>query len=451
MHDVTIRIEKMTFGGSGLGHADGKVCFVPFAAPGDLARVRVRTEKRSYMEGSLIELPEPSPSRVEPPCPVFGICGGCNWQHLPYEVQLEEKRKIFAEIMWRSARVDSDHILPVIPAPGPYGYRARIQLKVRSVHGEPHVGFYRNGSHFVVAVPGSCAIAHPAINRMLPEIHQLMRLFTEPDKIPQIDIAAGDDSATSAVFHYVGTDPKAAAAFFKDHRHLLPSCAGTFLQSGRKSSLQKIWGTDTLSYRIPKESLTGIPEQNLSFASGGFSQINYSQNRALITAVLASLDLTGDERVLDIYCGNGNFSLPLASMCREVVGIEEYGPSITDALRNARENCLDNVRFRSVDAVAGVKDIAAAGDRFDVVLLDPPRTGAAELVRLIPEINPAKIVYVSCNPSTLARDIGILRGYGYSVASSQPVDMFPQTYHIESVTLLVHVSNGSPSRIQEKP
>jgi 23S rRNA (uracil1939-C5)-methyltransferase len=436
MNDITIKIEKMTFGGGGLGHADGKVCFVPFAAPGDLARVRVRTEKRSYMEGSLIGLPEPSSQRVEPPCPVFGTCGGCNWQHLPYDVQLDEKGKIFAEILWRSARVDSDRILPVIPAPEPYAYRARIQLKVRSIHGEPHIGFYRSGSHFVVAVPGSCAIAHPAINRMLPEIHRLVQLFTEPDKIPQIDIAAGDDGTTVAVFHYIGSGPDAAVTFFRDNRHLVPSCAGIFLQSGRKASLQKIWGTDTLAYHLTKESLPGIPELKLSFSPGGFSQINYRQNQALIAAVIARLGLTGHERILDIYCGNGNFSLPLARMCREIVGIEEYGPSITDALRNAQDNSLGNVRFHCIDAVTGVREIAAKGDRFDVVLLDPPRIGAADIVRIIPELKPAKIIYISCDPSTLARDIGILRGQDYLVTDSQPVDMFPQTYHIESITQL---------------
>jgi 23S rRNA (uracil1939-C5)-methyltransferase len=445
MRDITIKIEKMTFGGGGLGHADGKVCFVPFAAPGDLARVRVRAEKRSYLEGSLIDLPEPSPRRVEPPCPVFGTCGGCNWQHLPYEVQLEEKGNIFTEIMWRSARVEPDRILPILPAPEPYGYRARIQLKIHTVNGDPHIGFYRSGSHYVVAVPGSCAIAHPAINRLLPGIHRMVRLFSEPGKIPQVDAAAGDDGATALVFHYRGGDPEGAAAFFEDNRHLLPSCAGAFLQSGRKTSLRKIWGTDFLTYRIPQDCLQGIHERTLSFAPGGFSQINYRQNQALIAAVFTSLGLTGKERVLDIYCGNGNFSLPLAAQCSQITGLEDYGPSIADALRNALDNFVENVRFRCIDAVTGVMDVIAGGDRFDIVLLDPPRTGAAELARFIPELKPAKIVYISCDPSTLARDINILRGHDFRVVSSRPVDMFPQTHHIESVTLLEPVGSDIPS------
>src|ERR1035437_2396790 len=131
MRDITLNIEKMTFGGAGFGHSGGKACFVPFTAPGDVAKVRIRSEKHSYLEGEVLEILEPSPERVTPPCPVFGACGGCNWQHLPYLVQLEEKQKIFTDIMWRSGRVESERILPILPAPEPYGYRARVQFKVR--------------------------------------------------------------------------------------------------------------------------------------------------------------------------------------------------------------------------------------------------------------------------------------------------------------------------------
>ena len=305
---MAIKIEKMTFGGGGLGHADGKVCFVPFTAPGDLAQSQGQ-DRKTILYGRLPDRsPRTFPSRVEPPCPVFGRCGGCNWQHLPYEVQLDEKWKIFAEIMWRSARVDSDRILPIIPAPEPYGYRATDPAQGQVGDMESRTSAFTGAAPILsLPLPGSCAIAHPAINRMLPEIHQLMRLFTEPDKIPQIDIAAGDDGATAAVFHYIGADPKAAAAFLEDNRHLLPSCCRDLPAKRAQGLPAENMGTDTLNYRIPKESLTEDPEQKLSFAPGGFSQINYPQNRALIAAVPASLDLTGEERVLDIYLRQRQF------------------------------------------------------------------------------------------------------------------------------------------------
>ena len=281
MREITIKIDKMTFGGAGLGYADGKVCFVPFAAPGDLARVRVRSEKRSYLEAEILELLEPSPLRVIPPCPVFGVCGGCNWQHLPYSTQLEEKQKIFADIMWRSGRIESERIVPIKPAPEPFGYRARVQLKVRFVAGEMHIGFYRGSSHFVVDIPGKCAIAHPAINRLLPELHRLMQIFPEPDKVPQIDVTIGDDGAAVANFHYIGSNHAKIACFMQDNRGILSSVAGIYVQSGRKITLQKIVGPDTLSYSVPNGLVAGVPERRLTFTPGGFSQVNYRQNLAL--------------------------------------------------------------------------------------------------------------------------------------------------------------------------
>jgi 23S rRNA (uracil1939-C5)-methyltransferase len=443
MRDITLKIEKMTYGGSGLGHVDGKVCFVPYTAPGDLAQVRVRSEKKSYIDASLTALPEPSHHRVDPPCPVFGECGGCNWQHLPYDLQCSEKKDIFTDILWRSARVEASCVLPIIPSPDPYGYRARVQLKIRSVNGALQVGFYRSGSHYVVALPGRCEIALPEINHLLPELHELLRLCPEPDCIPQIDVAAGDDGIMAAVCHYIGADQEGFAGFLARNRALVPSVGGLYLQSGRKATLRKIWGVDALTYRIPVDPSVSGTELKLSFSPGGFAQINFRQNRALVETVLTSLGLTGEERVLDIFCGNGNFSLPLAVHCREVTGIEEYEPSIADARANARASATTNVRFICGDAGAIVREMASNGDRFEIVLLDPPRTGAADIARVLSDLRPAKIVYVSCDPPTLARDIGILRGRGYVVTSCRPVDMFPQTHHIESVTLLEPAVTGS--------
>ena len=441
MREFVLKIDKMTYGGGGLGRTEGKVCFVPFTAPGDVAQVRVLTEKRSYIEGTLIALAEQSRRRVAPPCPVFGICGGCNWQHLSYDLQLAEKENIFAEILWRSARVAPSRILPIIGAAEPYGYRARVQFKVRWVNGAPQIGFYRSGSHYVVSVPGTCAIVRPKINSLIPEMTEFLRLFPEPDKIPQIDVAVGEDDEAAAVWHYIGSHRERVTEFFAQHRSHLGGIDGLYLQSGRKASLQNIGGESPMTYRLP---MAGGNEQVLSFSPGSFSQINYRQNRELVAAVFEGLAMSGTERVLDIYCGNGNFSLPLSTASRSVTGIEEFAPSVTDANRNAQVNLRDNILFRCIDAVEGVQKMVARRDRFDVILLDPPRSGAADVVRLIPDLKPGKIAYVSCDPSTLARDIGILRGRGYDVVSSRPVDMFPQTHHIESVTVLEPVVSNNP-------
>lgn len=433
MNEHTVTIEKMAFGGSGLGHVAGKVCFVPFTAPGDRARIRVRTEKRSYMEGELIELLAPSPLRVTPPCPVFGICGGCNWQHLSAAGQQEAKQEIFAELLWRSGRVERERILPVVAAPEPYGYRARVQFKLRCIAGALHIGFYRSGSHVVVDVPQQCAIARPSINRLFTELSLVMSRFPEPDMVPQIDVTVGDDDSAVLVFHYLGNRPDEIAGYL-ENRGNLPA-AGIYLQSGHKATLRKITGADPLSYLVPENFLQGVPEKRLTFAAGGFSQVNYRQNLALIATVFAWAELTGKERLLDLYCGNGNFSIPLAHCAASVVGLEEYPPSIRDALNNCALNGVENADYRCCDAVTGLLQLVEAGERFDLVILDPPRAGAAQLIPHLPSLQPGKIIYISCDPATLARDIGALKKLGYEVVRSLPVDMFPQTYHIESVTL----------------
>jgi 23S rRNA (uracil1939-C5)-methyltransferase len=436
MREVTLTIDKLTFGGSGLGRVDGQVCFVPFTAPGDEVLIKIIRQKRSYLEGELLEILVPSPHRTLPPCPVFGRCGGCNWQHLNYPAQLAAKDDIFAETLWRGGRVGRELILPILGAPAPFGYRSRVQLKLHFADGELHMGFYRTGSHFVVAIPGQCAVADLAINRLIVELRTMLPSFPEASRLPQIDIAVGDDGAALLIFHFIGDDPAILQDFLIRHADSLPSASGLYLQTGRKSSLSRVAGLEKLTYCIPASFLPGLPETSLSFSRGGFSQVNYRQNLALLSTVVQWAALAGIERVLDLYCGNGNFSIPLARLVSQVVGIEEYSPSIDDARKNCTINGVENASFDCQGATAGVQNLVAAHETFDLVLLDPPRSGAAEVMPLLPRLSPRAIIYISCDPATLARDIGILRGHGYVVTKSRPIDMFPQTYHIESITLL---------------
>jgi 23S rRNA (uracil1939-C5)-methyltransferase len=437
MAETVVKIEKMAFGGAGFGHLEGKACFVPFTAPGDIARIKILKETRSYLEGELVELLHPSDRRVIPPCHVFGRCGGCNWQHLAYSDQLSAKEDIFAEILWRSGRVERDRIEPIAPAPDPYGYRSRIQLKVRCIDGEPQIGFYRSGSHFVVDIPKKCAIVHPRINRLINGLRQMVALFPEPEKIPQMDVAVGSDGRTELIIHYIGNRRKEIISHFRENRNN-PGADAIFLQTGRKATLEMVSGEKSLSlsYSIPDCSSRDHSEIKMTFSSGGFSQINYQQNISLVETVCNWAGLTGKERVLDIYCGNGNFSIPLAGKSSYVLGVEDYEQSISSAKRNCETNGIKNISFQFANAVSIVKQLVSTEETFDLVLLDPPRSGAGEVVKIIPALRPRAILYVSCNPPTLARDIGILKKFDYDVVKSRPVDMFPQTYHIESVTLL---------------
>lgn len=436
MRDELLNIDKLAFGGAGLGRSGGKVCFVPFTAPGDSVRVRITSEKRSFMEGELLECLEPSPLRTMPPCGVFGSCGGCCWQHLPYDVQLKAKEELFAEALGRGARIGPDVIRPIVPASSPYGYRSRVQLKVRSIADEIHMGFYRQGSHFVIDLPGGCLIANEPVNQIYRSLRPLLDGFPEPRKLPQIDVATGDDGDALLLFHYIGERPDEAVAWLEKNVPGRVPVTGIFLQSGRKSTMRRVWGQDRVSYTIPAGLVPDFPGVRLSFRCGGFSQVNYNQNLSLIETAIDWAELKGEGRVLDLFCGNGNFSLPLSRYCSEVVGMEDFAQSIEDATENAWLNGIENARFMRRDSAAGVKELAAAAERFDLVLLDPPRSGALETVRLLPKLEPARIIYVSCDPPTLARDLAELRKQGYDVVASRAVDMFPQTYHIESVTLL---------------
>jgi len=426
-------IDKLAFGGNGVCRINGKVCFVPFSCPGDEVRLAVTSEKRSYCEARIIELMAPSPFRVTPPCPVFGRCGGCSWQHIEYEQQLLAKQQILAETLWRGARVAGECVRPVIPSPAQYGYRSRVQFKLHGSAGSLRIGFFRSNSHLVEDVGAGCAIALPVINTTLAALRVVLESCSAVSSIPQISIDCAEEGVI-AVVTCSGCDQSAVAAFFLERRADLLPLTGVFLNTGGKA-LQKLYGDDQLAYTLPAASPAAKACQ-MAYQPGGFSQVNRDQNRAMLGLVRQLACFQGSERVLDLYCGNGNFSLPIAGEVATVTGIEEYALSIAAAEANRTENGIANAEFICADAAAGLKGIAAAGRRFDTVILDPPRSGAAEAVPGLCRLNPARIIYVSCDPSTLARDCGLLAESGYRVRECVPVDMFPQTYHLESVTLL---------------
>ena len=434
MRQVEVAIEKLANGGAGFGRCDGKAFFVPFTAPGDVARVRITCEKKSYAEGELIELVSSSALRVKPPCPVFGICGGCNWQHVEYSSQIMEKTLIFADLLWRAARISPETVLPLLRAPEPYGYRSRVQLKVNYQGGKTSLGFYRPKSHQVVDIPGHCAITHKSINDTLESLRLLMEGCPDPGNISQIDIARGDDESISVIVNHAGASVAEVSEYLLQHREISDLIGSMFIR--HKNSTTSIFGAEHLSYRISGNTLPGGSEKTLFFSKDAFSQINYQQNMQLIRVVSDFAALTGKEKVLDLYCGNGNFSIPLADKAAHVTGFEGYEPSIADARKNAEWNGVTNISFHCSDSAAAVKKLAAARETFDVVVLDPPRNGAAEVMHHIQALNADRIIYVSCDPATLARDLGILKKNGFQVINIQGVDMFPQTYHLESVTLL---------------
>lgn len=350
---LEVTIEQLVAGGAGRAVHDGMQLFVPFVAPGERVRVRVVQRHRNYLEAEVVKILAPGPDRVIPPCPVFGACGGCQWQHLRYEAQLVWKQKILAEQLQRLAKIGAPHVLPTVAAPSPWHYRSRIQLQVDAAG---RVGFFRAGSHEIVEFD-TCAIADARINAQLAEAK--VRLRTEG--------------------------------------------------RGRHVRLD---------------------------AQEGFMQVNPAQNEQLRQMVADGVRVRGGGRVVELYCGSGNLTLPLAAHATQVVAADEHAGAIAQAKQLASVQQITNVDFRATAAHRLLKHLARPGDAWDGVVLDPPRRGAAEAMAGLIALRPQWIGYVSCDPATLARDVATLCAAGYRHESSQPIDMFPQTHHIESLTWL---------------
>jgi 23S rRNA (uracil1939-C5)-methyltransferase len=427
-----LTIESLAYGGHGLGHHAGKVVFVPFTAPGDQVRCRVQREKKRYAEAVVDEILSPAPDRRTPPCPVFGECGGCQWQHLPYAVQLIWKSRIFRSILERQAGIDPSLVRPVAGAPEEWGYRSRAQIKIRRTDRGLAMGFFRRGSHYVVDA-ASCPILQPRLNETWALFRQWLERAPDSERLPQLDLETGDDGRIRAVLHYIGSRPGEIADYLRPR--VVEADVSLLLQSGRKDSIVQVAGTQDLSIRV------GDPFLNLRYGPGGFAQINLDQNRAMVGESLALFPERGQQRILDLFCGMGNFSLPLSRRIGHVVGVENYEPAIAKARQNASANGIDNAEFHALPAAGATSRFSREG-LFDLILLDPPRSGAYDVSKELVDSGAGQILYISCDPPTLARDLLPLIHGGYRVAWSRPFDLFPQTHHTESMTLLTREQGG---------
>jgi 23S rRNA (uracil1939-C5)-methyltransferase len=320
-------------------------------------------------------------------------------------------------------------------APLRYGYRSRIQFKLSARNGKLQIGFFRHGSHEVEDAVQGCPVAVSEINELLKGFREVLPLFSDVGAIPQITVDAGEHELI-AVIHYTGQEiPELRSLLIARSRELMP-CTGLLLQTGQKSVSEQLWGDGEVSYLMPGRN-RDKSSSLLKYRPGGFAQVNQSQNVSLLSIIRRLGEFTGSEELLELYCGNGNFTIPLAADVSLVVGVEGASDSIVSAELNCAANNVLNAEFICLDVSAALRRLIMDSRKFDVVLLDPPRTGASDAVPEIARLNPGRIIYVSCDPATLARDCGLLSGYGYHVAESVPIDMFPQTYHLESVTLLL--------------
>jgi 23S rRNA (uracil1939-C5)-methyltransferase len=459
---LDLTIESLDQEGRGVAHADGKVVFVEGGLPGERLRAEIVRQKPSYAIARAVTIDAPNAARVVPRCPHFGVCGGCTLQHADESLQLAAKQRALEDALQRIGHVQPDTLLPPVAGPA-WGYRYRARMSVRDVpkKGGVLVGFHERKSSFVADML-ECHVMPAKISALLPKLRSLIESLSIRNRLPQIEVAIGERLTPHAT---VGATPAGDALRLDDDRtpgqarlvHALVlrildplSTADEarlvafadlhdvefWLQSGGPETVTPFYPPGaTLAYTLPEFDIA------LPYAPTDFTQVNASINRVLVRRAIQLLDPQPGERVADFFCGLGNFTLPLARRGAYVVGVEGSRTLVARAQANATRNGLaDRASFVVANLFTATPATVAALGRLDRVLIDPPREGAVELVKALPQRTDAqrvvRIVYVSCSPATLARDAGVLvHERGYRLAAAGVVNMFPHTAHVESMAV----------------
>ena len=427
----TASIEAVTHDGKGIAAISGKKVFVAGALEGEEVRFRRRKKRRNYDEAELLEVLSASPKRIQPRCAVFELCGGCSLQHLGDAEQRQIKQQALQDTLERIGKVTPDRWLPPIHG-SPWNYRRRARLAVKDVAGKGRVlvGFRERHAPFITDMHRCEVLASP-IDALLDELSELIGSLSLRSRLPQIEVAVAEN-ATSLVFRVLDPPTDTDLESFKTfgERHDLR----IYLQTGGPDSislLQPQGPLPSLSYSLPDFDIV------IEFEATDFVQVNASVNRRMVATALQLLDPGPDDRILDLFCGIGNFSLPLARNCKQVLGVDGEQSLVARAQANAERNGIGNCDFRTADLSKIDGTESWVSDNWTGLLLDPARSGAMEVVRHIPRIDPSRIVYVSCHPATLARDLNMLvteQGFGLEAAGI--IDMFPHTGHVESIAVL---------------
>lgn len=426
---VTLTIESLSHEGRGIGHVNGKTVFVDEALPGEVVTCRYTRRKSKFSEAKLLEVRQPSADRITPKCEFYGVCGGCSFQHVSTEFQLAHKQAALLDQLQRISGLQPESVLPPLPGPA-WGYRRRARLGVKYVEKKRKllVGFRERHSPFIADI-SRCEVLHPAAGLLLEDLQSLIGRLSIYRQLPQVEVAAADNAIALVLRHLVdlSAEDRSLLRQFERDRNII-----IYLQPGGLDSVHPLTPetAQPLYYDLPGHDL------RFEFLPTDFIQVNAEINRDMVGLALSLLQPTEDDRVLDLFCGLGNFSLPLAKNSKSVTAMEGDESLIARARHNAALNDINNVDFVTADLA--VPEIPAGFIQHDYqkVLLDPPRTGADELLRQLPLPSVQRLVYVSCNPATLARDAGILvRERGFRLQRAGVMDMFPHTTHVESIAL----------------
>ena len=446
----TITIESLDMEGSGVGHLDnedgtpGKVVFVEAALPGEIVKFKSFRKKSKWEAAHMTALLRESSLRVKAKCAYFGVCGGCAMQHLEPSAQVAAKQRVLEDNLRFIGKVQASTLLRPIHGPN-WGYRYRARLSVRYVVKKSTVliGFHEKKSGFIADMK-SCEILPPSVSAMLMPMRAMIAALSIRDQLPQIELALGDGPNGKVIVMVL----RVMAAPNEEDKALLMAFADQWgvqwwLQSkGPDTAVPFYPNTHPLHYTLPEFGIS------MPFKPTDFTQVNHQINRVLVARALRLLDVQPTDRVADLFCGLGNFTLPLATLAKEVIGIEGSDALTERAMANARHNQLEaKTQFFSRNLFTFTLEDLRALKKFDRMLIDPPREGAMEvcsaiasLMQLEPNQCPSRIVYVSCNPATLARDAGILVEAGYVLSQAGVINMFPHTAHVESIAVFDRAS-----------
>ena len=420
----TLKIDTLAYKGKGVGRRDdGKVVFVPMVLPGEYVRVHTIKEHASYCEAELDEIITDSPARVRPVCPIFSICGGCDWQHIAYPAQIAWKQEILFREVCKPCKEHGMFLLRSVSSGEVYGYRCHARIQC-SYDPEFTLGFFLKRSHTIVNFE-TCPMLKRRLQDIFPRIRAYLKRY--PGRVIQaLELYAPEDEVFLLI-HVRRSATKEDVLPFLPLMQIL-DIAGIVIIKPGPMGWRHAWGRDRFTYHVHAQGKLFC----LFGDVGGFIQANIGINDAMVEHVLACAQ--GSQRVLELYSGCGNFSIPLGHIAEEVIAVERDPRLATLGRENAKANDLFNIKFIHSDVCTALESYLTGG--FDTVVLDPPREGVKDLAQLLFRFKPTRILYVSCNPTTLARDLSPLRSHGFSLASLRFFDMFPQTYHIEAIACL---------------
>ncbi|MCM2591110.1 23S rRNA (uracil(1939)-C(5))-methyltransferase RlmD [Rossellomorea marisflavi] len=433
--------EDLTHDGNGVTKVDGFPIFVPDALPGETGRVKVVKVGKGFGFGRLVERHSDSPFRQEPPCPIYSECGGCQIQHMTYEGQLQAKEKNVRDVLERIGKLRDLPVNPVLGMEEPWRYRNKAQVPVGLQDGRLVAGFYQKRSHEIIDMD-HCIIQYEKNDEVIQKVKDLcadlgIQPYNEQSHKGVLrHIMTRTAFTTGEVMVVIVTRTKALPHKEELIKGLTQSISGlkSIVHNVNGKRTNVIMGDDTRVLWGEEVIHDSIGDVKFAISARSFYQVNPEQTKVLYDQALAYADLQGEETVIDAYCGIGTISLFLAQKAKKVYGVEIVPQAIEDARKNAALNGMDNVEFEAGPAEVVIPAWYEKGIKADVLVVDPPRKGCDEaLLNTILSMKPKKVVYVSCNPATLARDLKILEAGGYRTKEVQPVDMFPQTMHCEAV------------------